>query len=285
VRQTFASVSELLTMGIAGSSVTPIRLIVVLTSFSALVWITRRATHWFVESVLVRRGLDIGIGEALGAVIRYAVLALGTLVILQSAGINLTSLNVLLGAVGVGLGFGLQHVASNFVAGLIILFERPIKIGQRIEIGGAIGEVHEIAARATTIITDENVALIIPNSQFVTERLANWSRPTPLTAYTVAFHVAHTVDPLLVKRVLLAAAAAHPDIVSEPAAQVEFVEAGVAALRFQLQVWSKTHVKSGGHLKSDLNFEVWRQLSAEKVAISTAAVPMPFGGVILTPPS
>ena len=121
--------------------------------------------------------------EALGAIVRYGVITLGVLVILQSAGINLTSLNVLVGAVGVGLGFGLQNIMSNFFSGLIILFERPIKIGDRVEIAGAIGEVREIAARATTLVTDENVAIVVPNSQFISERVTNWSRPGRLTAY------------------------------------------------------------------------------------------------------
>jgi small-conductance mechanosensitive channel len=90
-------------------------------------------------------------------------------VILQSAGIDLTSLNVLVGAVGVGLGFGLQNITSNFFSGLILLFERPIKIGDRVEIGGVVGEVREIGARATTIVTDESVAMIVPDSLFVSE--------------------------------------------------------------------------------------------------------------------
>jgi len=256
------NVGVFLNAGIAGSEFTPLKLIIVITLISALVWVTRRVTHWFVDSVLARRGVDIGMREALGAIVRYVVITLGTLVILQSAGINLTSLNVLVGAIGVGLGFGLQNIMNNFFSGLIILFERPIKIGDRIEIAGAVGEVRDIAARATTIVTDENVAIVVPNSQFISERVTNWSRPGTLTAYVVSFHVSHSSDPELVRRVLLAAAARHPNVLREPAPQVEFVETGLAALRFQLQVWSTEHLKSAGALKSDLNFEVWRELAA-----------------------
>jgi small-conductance mechanosensitive channel len=188
-------------------------------------------------------------------------------VILQSAGIDLTSLNVLVGAVGVGLGFGLQNITSNFFSGLILLFERPIKIGDRVEIGGVVGEVREIGARATTIVTDESVAMIVPNSQFVSERVTNWSRPGKLTAYILPFYVSHTSDPELVRQVLLAAATAHPNVLANPQSEVEFVEAGPAALRFQLQVWSTEHLRSSGTLKSDLNFEVWRQLAAAGITI------------------
>ena len=275
MRQVFESIIGFLTTGIAGSEFTPLRLLLVITLISALVWVTRRLTTWFVDRVLARRGVDVGLREALGAMLRYGIITLGGLVILQSAGINLTSLNVLVGAVGVGLGFGLQNVTSNFFSGLIILFERPIKIGQRVELPGAVGEVREIAARATTLVTDENVAIIVPNSQFIAERVTNWSRPAPLTAYTVTFYVAHSSDPELIRRVLLAAGAAHPDVLPEPAPEVEFVEAGLAGLRFQLQVWSTRHVKSPGKLKSDLNFDAWKQLTAAGVTFAQVPVSLP----------
>ena len=269
-------IETFLRSGIAGSEFTPLRLLTVITLTSVLVWVTRRVTRWFVDTVLARRGFDIGMREALGAIVRYVVITLGALVILQSAGIDLTSLNVLVGAVGVGLGFGLQNITSNFFSGLILLFERPIKMGDRVEIGGVVGEVREIGARATTIVTDESVAMIVPNSQFVSERVTNWSRPGTLTAYTLSFHVSHNSDPALVRQVLLAAAASHQDVLPNPTAEVEFVEVGLGALRFQLQVWSTEHLKTAGTLKSDLNFEVWRQLAAAGVAI-----PPPYGAVAL----
>ena len=260
-------IETFLRSGIAGSEFTPLRLLTVITLTSVLVWVTRRVTRWFVDTVLARRGFDVGMREALGAIVRYVIITLGALVILQSAGIDLTSLNVLVGAVGVGLGFGLQNITSNFFSGLILLFERPIKMGDRVEIGGVVGEVREIGARATTIVTDESVAMIVPNSQFVSERVTNWSRPGTLTAYTLSFHVSHNSDPALVRQVLLAAAAGHRDVLPDPKAEVEFVEVGLGALRFQLQVWSTEHLKTAGTLRSDLNFEVWRQLAAAGVTI------------------
>lgn len=244
---------------------------------SALIWTTRRVTRWLIDRVLARRGFEIGIREAIGAIVRYVFITLGTLVILQAAGIDLTSLNVLVGAIGVGLGFGLQNITSNFFSGLILLFERPIRIGDRVEIAGCVGEVKEIAARATTLVTDENVAIIVPNSQFVSERVMNWSRPGKLTAYLISFHVSHASDPELVRQVLLAAAGRHSDVLKNPAPEVEFVEAGLGALRFQLQVWSSEHLKTAGTLKSDLNFEVWRQLAAAAVTIAPVQGAMALG--------
>jgi small-conductance mechanosensitive channel len=262
-------IGSFLNAGIAGSQVTPLKLLVVITLLVVLVWATRRTTHWFVDHVLARRGVDVGLREALGAITRYGVIGLGTLVILQAAGINLTSLNVLVGAFGVGLGFGLQNITSNFFSGLILLLERPIRIGDRVEIAGAVGEVREIAARATTLITDDNVAVIVPNSQFISERVINWSRPNALTSYVLTFHVAQGSDPELVRRLLLAAAEGHQRVLRSPAPEVEFERVGLRGLQFRLQVWSREDLKSAGTLRSDLNFAVWKQLATS--GIPTAA--------------
>ena len=263
----FDRIGAFLNIGIAGSQFTPLKLLIVLTLLVALVWVTRRTTQWFVNHVLARRGVDVGLREALGAITRYGVISLGALVILQAAGINLTSLNVLVGALGVGLGFGLQNITSNFFSGLILLLERPIRIGDRVEIAGAVGEIREIAARATTLVTDENLAVIVPNSQFISERVINWSRPNTLTAYVLTFHVSYDSDPELVRRVLLLAAENHSRVLRSPAAEVEFVQVGKRGLQFHLQVWSRDDLKTAGTLKSELNFEVWKQLAAAGLTV------------------
>jgi small-conductance mechanosensitive channel len=285
VTELWRRLDNFLTSGIAGSAFTPLRLLTVIILLSALVWMTRRVTRWLIDHVLARRGFDIGMREALGAIVRYVVISLGALVILQGAGIDLTSLNVLVGAVGVGLGFGLQNITSNFFSGLILLFEHPIRMGDRVEIAGCVGEVREIAARATTLVTDENVAIIVPNSQFVSERVTNWSRPGALTAYVIPLYVSHTSDPELVRKVLLAAADRHRDVLHDPAPEVEFVEAGLGALRFQLQVWSTQHLKTAGTLKSDLNFEVWRELAAAGVTIAPTQGAIALGVPLVQQPS
>jgi small-conductance mechanosensitive channel len=263
----FDRIGAFLNVGIAGSQFTPLKLLIVITLLIALVWLTRRTTQWFINHVLARRGVDVGLREALGAITRYGVISLGALVILQAAGINLTSLNVLVGALGVGLGFGLQNITSNFFSGLILLLERPIRIGDRVEIAGAVGEVREIGARATTLVTDENLAVIVPNSQFISERVINWSRPNALTAYVLTFHVSYDSDPDLVRRVLLAAAETHKRVLRSPGPEVEFVQVAERGLQFHLQVWSRDDLKTAGTLKSDLNFEVWKQLGAAGLTV------------------
>jgi small-conductance mechanosensitive channel len=263
-----------LNTGIGGTHFTPLRLMVVLLALVVLVWTTGRATRWFVVHVLERRGLEVGLAETLGTLARYAIIGVGIVVILQSAGIDLTALNVLLGALGVGIGFGLQNVASNFICGIIMLLERPVKVGDRVEIGGLIGEVRSIGARATTLVTDESVAVIVPNSQFVTERVTNWSRPERLTAYAVSFHVAHTADLERVTQALLAAAR-QPEVLDDPAPSVELASADLYGLRFVLQVWSASALRTSGTLKSQLNRAVCREFAARGVAWAVAPPPAP----------
>jgi small-conductance mechanosensitive channel len=265
-------IGGLLNTGIGGTQFTPLKLIIVLLAFTALVSVTGRVTRWLVSHVLERRGLDVGLAETLGTLVRYGIIVVGLVVILQSAGIDLTALNVLLGALGVGLGFGLQNVASNFVSGIIILLERPVSVGDRVEIGGLTGEVRAIGARATTMVTDEGVAVIVPNSQFVTERVTNWSRPARTTAYSVAFHVTHDSELEPVTQALLAAAAAHPDVLKDPAPTVELTSSDLHGLRFVLQVWSPSRLQTSGEFRSELNQAVWREFAARGVQWAVARV-------------
>jgi len=137
-----------------------------------LFYVAGKMRKVLVGRVLSRSRLDLGAQQAIGSITRYVVLLVGLLIILQTVGINLTTLNVVAGAVGIGIGFGLQNIASNFVAGLIILFERPIKIGDRIEVGAIEGQVISVGARSTTVVTNDNIAIIVPNSKVVTENVA-----------------------------------------------------------------------------------------------------------------
>jgi len=129
----------------------------VILSFVALYLVSLGVKRLITRRLLTRTSLDLGAREAIGALVRYFVLVLGSIVIIQSAGIDLTALNVLAGAIGVGIGFGLQTIASNFISGIIILLERPIKVGDRVEVGNIDGRVVAIGARATTVITNDNI--------------------------------------------------------------------------------------------------------------------------------
>lgn len=133
----------------------------------AVLLAARLVRRLLVHRILRRTRLDQNLQEAIGRITGYVVVLLGFMVGLSTLGFDLTSLTVLGGAVGVGLGFGLQNIVENFISGLIILGEKPIQVGHRIEVGGTHGQVTRIGARSTSILTNENIMLIIPNSEFI----------------------------------------------------------------------------------------------------------------------
>jgi small-conductance mechanosensitive channel len=255
---------EILMLGIPGTPFTLGKLGVLFFLLGVLFYVNRRFTRWVVDSLLARRHLDIGVQTAVGTLVRYAVATIGVVVILEAVGIDLSAFAVLAGAVGVGLGFGLQNVTSNFVSGLIILIERPIKVGDRVEIGGVSGEVRRIGARATTVVTDENIAMIVPNSQFISERVTNWSHTGQLTAFVVRVRLGWNADPELVRRLLLETAAEHPHVLGEPAPEVELIDLRNGLL-FALQVWSNQYLQNEARLKSDLNFAIREKLGEHDI--------------------
>jgi small-conductance mechanosensitive channel len=208
------------------------------------------------ERLLVRRSFDIGVRQAIASILRYAVIAVGFVIILQTAGIDLTTLNVLAGAVGIGVGFGLQNIVSNFISGLIILFERPIKVGDRIEVGNVEGDVIMIKGRSTTVVTNDNIAIIVPNSSFISQNVVNWSHTGRTVRFKIPVSVSYNSDVRLVERLLLEVAAENPDVIDKPAPGVRFVEFGDSGLLFELRAWSTTLVHRKGVLISSLNFGI-----------------------------
>ena len=255
---------EILGFGIPGTPFTLGKLIVLAILLTLLFYFNRRVTRWVVDSLLARRNLNVGVQTAVSTLVRYAVATVGVVVILEAVGIDLSAFAVLAGAVGVGLGFGLQNVTSNFVSGLIILIERPIKVGDRVEIGTTSGEVRRIGARATTIVTESNIAVIVPNSQFIAERVTNWSHTGPLTAFIVRVRVDWNADADLVQRLLLEVAAEHPSVLRDPEPEVELVDLR-NGMQFALQVWSTQYLQYEGRLKSELNLAIRKKLGARGI--------------------
>ena len=179
-----------------------------------------------------RYKLDEGIQLAILKVLHYLMVGLGVILAVQFIGLNLTSLAVVFGLLSVGIGFGLQHVVSNFISGLIILFERPIKIGDRITIGDVLGDVVNISLRATLIRTIDNVSIIVPNSEFITSKVINWSHRDPKIRVHVAVGVAYGSDVPLVIDSLLEVAQNHPEVLKYPPPKVWFKEFVDSSLNF-----------------------------------------------------
>lgn len=232
-----------------------------------LFYFARKTRTLLVERVLIRTRLDVGARQAVGSITRYVVLFVGLLIILQTVGINLTTLNVIAGAVGIGIGFGLQNIASNFISGLIILFERPIKVGDRIVVGDVEGDVVEIGARSTTVLAHGNTAIIVPNSKFITENVVNLQYNEDRVRFRVPVGVAYGSDVRLVEELLLQVARENPDVLKTPEPVARFTAFGDSALEFELRGWSTTLVHRGGGLVSDLNFAIHDVFKARQIEV------------------
>lgn len=266
-RQWAERVAGLPIFRLGGHQLTFGTLLYLLILFVLLVVVAGRFRHWLVKRLLSRSRLDLSAREAIGSLFFYGVLAIGALMILQTAGIDVTTLNVVAGAFGIGIGFGLQNIASNFVSGLIILIERPVKIGDRIEVGDVEGDVVEIRARSTTVLTNDNIAIIIPNSKLISENVVNWSYNDAKVRFRIPVSVAYGSDVHEVERILLQVADECPDVLKDPAPVVRFMEFGDNGLIFELRAWSTTLMHRKGKLVSVLNFAIYDRFRERGIEI------------------
>ncbi|HEY9709782.1 MAG TPA: cyclic nucleotide-binding domain-containing protein, partial [Oculatellaceae cyanobacterium] len=196
-----------------------------------------------------------GSREAVAAVIHYLLAALGFAIVLQTAGINLSSLTVFAGVVGIGVGFGLQNLASNFISGLTLLVEQPIKVGDFIEVDKLLGTVEKISIRSTIVRTIDGVCVIVPNIRFVENNIINWSYQDPKCCVHIPVGVAYGSDPVLVTEALLAAARMESGVLYNPSPRVWFKSFGDSSLNFELLVWID-EPENSDPIKSALHFRI-----------------------------
>jgi small-conductance mechanosensitive channel len=219
------------------------------------------------ETKALKHYSDIGVRQSVATIIRYCIILLGLVIILQSSGIDLSTITILVGALGVGIGFGLQNITNNFVSGIVILFERPIKVGDRIDVGGTMGKVAAISPRATTIITNDNIAIIVPNSEFISGRVINWSYNDDKVRFKVPVSVAYGCDIRFVEKILLDVASNNPDILKEPPPVARINEFGDSGIQFELRVWSSSLMHFQGKLMSDINFAIYEKFKEHHITI------------------
>lgn len=235
--------------------------------FLLLYIVTTKVIRLVVYKILAKSKVDLGVRIAIGSIIKYLIMTVGLIVILQTVGINLSSLTILLGALGVGIGFGLQNITNNFVSGLIILFEMPIKVGDRIEVGGVAGNVVKISMRATTIVTNDNISIIVPNSEFISKTVINWSHHDRNIRFNFPVGVSYKEDPEIIKNLLLEVASDNPGVQKYPTADVLFSEYSDNALIFNLRVWTSSYIDKPGVLKSQLNYEIFKKFKEHGIEI------------------
>ncbi len=263
----FTSILEVPIFELGGKPFTLWSLVYIVILVALLFYVAGKLQVWMAERALARTRLDVGARQAVASITRYVLLLLGLLIIVQTAGINLTTLNVLAGAVGIGLGFGLQNVVSNFISGLIIMFERPIKIGDRIVVDEVEGDVVRIGARSTVILTNDNINIIVPNSKFITENVVNWKYNDASVRFKIPVGVAYGSDVRKVEKILLEVAKADKDVLEDPAPVVRFMEFGDSSLNLELRAWSTSAVNRKGRLISALNFAIYDKFREQGIEI------------------
>lgn len=218
-------------------------------------------------TVLQRLSLDAGSRYAIVVLSRYLIAVIGVVVVINLLRIDWGRAQWLVAALGVGLGFGLQEIVANFVSGLIILFERPIRVGDTVTVGDVTGTVQRIRIRATTIVDWDRKELIVPNKTFVTDRLINWTLSDPITRIVVPVGIAYGSDTELARQTMMTAARAQPEVLTDPPPAVLFLGFGDSALNFEVRVF----VSGLGNLlptRSALHFDLDRMLREVDVEIA-----------------
>ena len=245
-------------------SISEIVKLIILAIFAFI--IARILSEGIKRILLVRMGLDRGSREAISTIISYILATFGCIIVLQGAGINLTSLTVLAGVVGIGFGFGMQNLASNFISGLTLLLEHQIRVGDFIEIDNLLGTVETISIRSTIIKTIDGLFVIIPNIKFVETNIINWSYRDPRCRLHIPVGVAYGADPVIVTEALLIAARMESNVLSHPSPKVWFRGFGDSALNFELLVWIDQPQKSDA-IKSAVNFLIDYELRHRNIEI------------------
>lgn len=239
----------------------------IILSVVALFVISEWVRRLLVKQVLKKTQIAKGTKESIGTIVKYLIILGGIFSILQTNGIDLSAFGVLAGAIGVGIGFGLQNITNNFISGLIILFEQPIKVGDRIEVGDVSGDVIQINARATTVVTNDNISVIVPNSQFIDSPVINWSHNDHRIRFNFPVGVSYKEDPERVKKILIEVGKANPGVLEAPEPDVLFDSYGDNSLNFNLRVWTSEYVNKPKVLKSQLYYAIFKRFSEEKIEI------------------
>lgn len=242
-------------------------LLTLILSFVSLFVLSEWLRRFLVKHVLKKTQIAKGTKESIGTMVKYLIILAGVFSILQTNGIDLSAFGVLAGAIGVGIGFGLQNITNNFISGLIILFEQPIKVGDRIEVGDVNGDVIKISARATTVVTNDNISVIVPNSQFIDSQVINWSHNEHRIRFNFPVGVSYKEDPEKVKKILLEVAKANPGVLQTQESDVLFESYGDNSLNFNLRVWTSDYVNRPKVLKSELYYSIFKRFTEEKIEI------------------
>jgi len=244
---------------------TPLFLIKCTVFLILLSLFSRLFRKFLANKVLTHTSMDRGHQYAFVRASGYVIFLLGLIIGLDTTGLDLRSLLVLGGALGVGIGFGLQNIVANFVAGIVILWEGPVKVGDFIDVGNTRGEVIRIGARGTWVRTYDNEVIIVPNSDFINSRVANWTANDRTVRMTIPLGVSYDSDLVMVRDVLLDIARQNEEVLVDPAPAVLVTGFGDNSVKISLRVSTTILTDRTGFLKSDLFMEIFRVFREKKI--------------------
>jgi small-conductance mechanosensitive channel len=264
-----------------GVNLSLVQIFLLIALLIAVFWLSSRTKRFLFNRFLAKSGLDRSLQYAIAQIVSNIVLIVGIFIVLDNAGIHLGALTVFAGAVGVGVGFGLQNIASNFISGLVILAERPITVGDRVEVAGIIGQVQHIRARSTVIVTNDNITMIVPNTKFIDSPVTNWTYGDPRVRFRIPVGVAYGSDIEKVRAALIAAGKENPHTLKDPEPSVFLEKFGENSIDFELVVWSDEMSYRPRRYRSDLNFAIEKKLREAGIEIPSPQRDIHFrGGVV-----
>jgi small-conductance mechanosensitive channel len=238
--------------------VTAFRLIIGITLLVLVFILSGKLSTFFEGRIAKGKHIDPGLRYTISRLLRYLLVVLGIVSVLKGAfDLDLTSIAVLFTALSVGIGFGLQYIAADIASGFILLFERPVRVGDRITIGEDEGDVQSIKLRTTIIYTNDRIAIIVPNSRLVSQRVINWSYGDPRARIAIPINVATTSDVNHVTETLMHAAEAVENVLTDPPPKVQFRNFGDYSLEFRLLVWTRQPNRHP-QIRSDINYRIER---------------------------
>jgi small-conductance mechanosensitive channel len=234
ILETIDQISKYVLFEFNNTPVTPTSIVVFVLMISGFYILARIIVRILSRRVLPRFDIDRGIQFTMSRITQYLIMILGAVFAFQFVGFNLSGLAVILGFLSVGIGFGLQNITSNFVSGLILLFERPIKIGDRVTVGDTEGDVLSINMRATTIRSLQNISIIVPNSEFISSNVINWTHGDPTVRIRLDVGVSYGSDVDAVILALEEVAREHPEVLTDPPPRVLHLGFGDSAWNMRL---------------------------------------------------
>src|SRR5437764_1586561 len=235
--------------------------------FIVALFLSRTLSALLQRRIAKRAYIDPGLSYTLGRLTQYLIIALGILLALKVAfNLDLTSIAVIFTALSVGIGFGLQYLAADIASGFILLFERPVRVGDRITIGDDEGDVQSINLRTTVVTTNDRISIIVPNSRLVSQRLINWSYGDPRARIAIPVGVAYDTNVALVTKTLLEAAEDVDNVLKDPAPKVQFLKFGDWSLDFRLLVWTN-RPRLHTQIRSDINYRIEKLFREARIEI------------------